>query len=243
MDRVVYYRPMAALATALFGKIGRISLIKLFFQEKSMDSIWTNLSTGMRRLFLLIGSLVIIVAVGLQFQVSSQGDLSDTYPKGFRGGTCTIESDSLVVGYSGYFLSGNYEIPENASSAMSVPVLCGKIPGPGIMDVTIDLLYPGSAREWPLTITFAKTEGSAPPKTLLTIPEKTYGSGIITQVLNIGETGEYRLYLSGKDRNQVDFTLEIPIIVGTPWYESIAQLWPLLVLMGVAFLFHIFRRL
>ena len=197
----------------------------------------------MRRFFLLIGSLVIVVAVGLQFHVSSQGDLSDTYPKGFRGGTCTIESDSLVVGYSGYFISGNYEIPENASSAMSVPVLCGKIPGPGTLDVTIDLLYPESAREWPLTMTFAKMEGGAPSKTLLTVPQETYGSGIVTQVLSIGETGEYRLYLTGKDSNQADFTLEIPIMVGTQWYEDIAQLWPLFVLMGVAFLFHIFRKL
>jgi hypothetical protein len=176
-----------------------------------MDSIWANLSTGMRRFLVLAGSLSIIVAVGLQFHVSSQGDQSNTYPKGFRGGTCTIESESLVVGYSGYFIPGNYEIPENASSAMSVPVLCGKIPGPGTLDVTIDLLYPESAREWPLAMRLAKMEGGTPSKTLVTTPPGIHESGIITQVLSIVETGEYRLYLSGKDENQADFTLEIPI--------------------------------
>ena len=86
-------------------------------------------------------------------------------------------------------------------------------------------------------------EGSTPSKTLATIPAGIYESGIITQVLNIGETGEYRLYLSGKDKNQTDFTLEIPITVGTSLYESIVQFWPLLLLIVVAVFFNIFRKL
>lgn len=208
-----------------------------------MNSIWANLSTGMRRLLVLAGSLAVVIAVGLQFHVSSQGDMSGTYPKGFRGGTCTIESESLVIGYSGYFIPGDYEIPENATGAMSVPVLCGKIPGPGILDVTIDLLYPEAMREWPVAMTLAKMDDGAPSKTLLTVPSTTYESGIITQVLNITETGKYRFYLSGKDANQADFTLEIPIAVGTQWYEGIVQFWPLLLLLGSAVLFHIFRKL
>ena len=197
----------------------------------------------MRRFLILIGSLAVIVAVGLQFHVSSQGDQSNTYPKGFRGGTCTIESDSLVIGYSGYFIPGDYEIPEDATGAMSVPVLCGKIPSPGTLDVTIDLLYPESAREWPLAMKLAKMEGSAPSNTLLTIPPRTYESGIITQVLRIAEMGEYRLYLSGKDGNQADFTLEIPIRVGTPWYEGIVQFWPMLLLIVAAIFYQVFRKL
>lgn len=208
-----------------------------------MDSIWANLSTGMRRFLILSGSLAVIVAVGLQFHVSSQGDVSDTYPKGFRGGTCTIESASLVIGYSGYFIPGDYEIPEDATGAMSVPVLCGKIPGPGILDVTIDLLYPESAREWTLTMALAKMEGSIPSNTLLTIPPRTYESGTITQVLRIAELGEYRLYLSGKDGNQADFALEIPITVGMPWYEGFAQFWPMFVLVVAAILYQVFRKL
>lgn len=208
-----------------------------------MDSIWANLSTGMRRLLVLTASLAVIVAVGLQFHVSSQGDQSNTYPKGFRGGTCTIESESLVIGYSGYFIPGDYAIPENASSAMSVPVLCGKIPGPGTLDVTIDLLYPESTREWPLAMRLAKMEAGKPSKTLVTIPARVYEAGTITQALRIGEMGEYRLYLSGKDENQADFMLEIPITVGTQWYENIAQFWPLLLLIVAAIVFHIFRKL
>ena len=126
---------------------------------------------------------------------------------------------------------------------MSVPVLCGKIPSPGTLDVTIDLLYPESARERPLTMRLAKMEGDAPSNTLLTIPPRTYESGTVTQVLRLEETGEYRLYLSGKDGNQADFTLEIPIVVGTPWYEGFAQFWPMFVLVVATILYHIFRRL
>ena len=107
-----------------------------------MASIWTNLSTGRRPFLVLTPSLAVIAAIGLQFHVSSQGGMSNTYPKGFRGGTCTIGSESVVIGYSGYFIPGDYAIPENATSAMSVPVLCGKIPGPGTVDVAIDLLAP-----------------------------------------------------------------------------------------------------
>jgi hypothetical protein len=197
----------------------------------------------MRRFLVLTGALAVITAIVLQFNVSSQGDQSDTYPKGFRGGTCTIESEPLVVGYSGYFIPGDYEIPENANSAMSVPVLCGKIPSPGMLDVTIDLLYPESAREWSLAMRLAKMEGGTPSKTLVTIPAAVYEAGTITQVLRIGETGEYRLYLSGKDGNQTDFTLEIPITVGTPWYGNITQFWPLLAAIAAAIVFYIFRRL
>ncbi len=208
-----------------------------------MNSMWENLSVGTRRLMVLGLSLAVIVAVGLQFHVSSQGDMSGTYPKGFRGGTCTIESESLVIGYSGYFIPADYEIPENATSAMSVPVLCGKIPGPGILDVTIDLLYPEAAREWPLAMTLARMDGDAPVKTLMTVPPKIYETGIITQVLNMGEAGQYRLYLSGKDGNGADFTLEIPITVGTQWYEGIPQLWPLFLLIAAAIVYRVFRRL
>jgi hypothetical protein len=77
----------------------------------------------------------------------------------------------------------------------------------------------------------------------MTIPEAVYGAGTITQALRIGETGEYRLYLSGKDGNQSDFMLEIPITVGTPWYGNAAQFWPLLAAVAAAIVLHIFRKL
>lgn len=196
-----------------------------------MSIIWSNLSKGVRRALVLIGSLAIIVVIGLQFHVSSQGDLSTSYPKGFRGGTCTIESGNLLVGYSGYFIPADYATPSDEMSAMPVPVLCGKIPSPGELDVTIDLLHPESVREWPLTMMLAKIENDKPTKTLLTIPARTYESGIITQVFKIDETGEYMLYLSGKNKDQAEFVLEIPITVGIQWYETLLEFWPMLLLI------------
>jgi hypothetical protein len=108
-----------------------------------------------RLLFFGIATLAVMLLVGTQFQVSSQGDSSATYPKGFRGGTCTVQSDALLVGYSAYFIPADYAIPENAISAVSVPVLCGKVPKPGTLGVTIDLLYPESARNRPLALSWS----------------------------------------------------------------------------------------
>ena len=45
-----------------------------------------------------IGVFLLFITFGALYQASSQGDFSDTYPKGFRGGTCTIESDTLMIG-------------------------------------------------------------------------------------------------------------------------------------------------
>ena len=86
-------------------------------------------------------------------------------------------------------------------------------------------------------------ENSAPSDALLTVPPRIYEFGTITRVLSIAELGEYKLYLSGKDGNQADFTLEIPIIVGAPWYDGIPQLWPVFLLIAAAILYRIFRKL
>ena len=76
-----------------------------------------------RPLLIVIGMLAVMVFTGIQLHVSGQGDLSETYPKGFRGGTCTIESDTLLIGYSAYFIPADYAIP----AARSVDLL--SIPG------------------------------------------------------------------------------------------------------------------
>ncbi|WON73704.1 hypothetical protein [Nitrosospira sp. Is2] len=202
-----------------------------------------KLSMRARLLFIGIATLAVMLFVGTQFQVSSQGDSSTTYPKGFRGGTCTIESDALLVGYSAYFIPADYAIPENAISAVSVPVLCGKVPKPGTLGVTIDLLYPESARNRPLALSLVRMEENASKRTILSIPPRSYETGILTHVMQIDSTGEYRLYLSGKNENQVEFRLEIPITVGTPWYGGIATFWPMLLLTIAAIVFYNFRKI
>lgn len=208
-----------------------------------MTKIWANLSIGMQRFLITLGFLAAIVVIGLQFHVSSQGDMSATYPKGFRGGTCTIASESLLIGYSGYFIPEDYEVPEGAMNAMPVSILCNKISSPGTLDITIDLLYPESARKWPMVVTLSKMEGGAPVKTLLTVPERTYDSGIITQILSISEIGEYKIYLSGQNDQQADFELEIPFTVGLRWYEGIVQFWPIFALLATAMFFINLKRI
>jgi hypothetical protein len=207
--------------------------------------IETGKKLSMRARLLLIGisTIMVMLFVGTQFQVSSQGDSSTTYPKGFRGGTCTIESDALLVGYSAYFIPANYAIPDDAISAVSVPVLCGKVPDPGTLNVTIDLLYPESARTWALALSLVGIGENASQRTILAIPPRIYETGILTQVMQIEATGEYKLYLSGKDENQVEFRMEIPITVGNHWYERFVTFWPMLLLTIAAIVFYNFRKI
>ena len=141
-----------------------------------MTAIWQNLSIHTRRLMIAISTLMVIILIGMQFHVSSQGDMSETYPKGFRGGTCTIESDTLLIGYSAYFIPKDYEIPQDALSAMSVPILCGKVPSPGILSITIDLLYPVSVRERSVALSLFREADGKLGKALVSIKTKNYHS-------------------------------------------------------------------
>ena len=208
-----------------------------------MTAIWQNLSIHTRRLMIAISTLMVIILIGMQFHVSSQGDMSETYPKGFRGGTCTIESDTLLIGYSAYFIPKDYEIPQDALSAMSVPILCGKVPSPGILSITIDLLYPVSVRERSVALSLFREADGKLGKALFSIPAKNYHSGSISLEIHVDEPGEYVLHLSGVDENQLDFRLVIPITVGSRWYEGIVQFWPLLLLCAAAVHIYNFRRI
>lgn len=208
-----------------------------------MITIWQTLSVNIQRLFMVIIVLTCVVLIGMQFHVSSQGSMSDTYPKGFRGGTCTIESDTLLVGYSAYFIPGDYSIPEDAMSAMSIPVLCGKVPGPGLLSITVDLLYPVSIREQPVAVSLARKNGETAMEPFLSIPARNYQSGIITQEVRVIEPGEYILRLSGADKHKTEFHLAIPITVGTRWYEAFTPYWPMFLLCAAAIFLYNLKRL
>ncbi|MDE2367300.1 MAG: hypothetical protein KGM95_10240 [Betaproteobacteria bacterium] len=178
------------------------------------------------RLLVVTGLVTLMVAAGTQFHVSSQGDRSSTYPKGYRGGTCTIETEALLVGYSAYFIPNDYEIPDDPTSAKTVPVLCGKVPSPGTLNVTLDLLYPESARNAPLGLRLIKLSDQNAEHELLSIPPQAYRSGTLTQAFKFDAVGQYALYLDGKLPNEAEFKLQIPIKVGTDWRDYAAKYWP-----------------
>ena len=186
---------------------------------------WRRLPPRMR-LLVVTGFVALMVAVGAQFHVSSQGDRSSTYPKGYRGGTCTIETETLLVGYSAYFIPSDYEIPNDPTSAKAVPVLCGKVPSPGTLNVTLDLLYPESARHAPLALRLVKLPDKNGEQELLSIPPQMYESGTLTQAFKFDSVGQYALYLDGKLPNDTQFKLQIPIKVGTDWKDYAARYWP-----------------
>jgi hypothetical protein len=193
---------------------------------------WRKLPPG-TRLLAVTGFVALMVAVAAQFHVSSQGDRSSTYPKGYRGGTCTIETETLLVGYSAYFIPRDYEIPDDPTSAKAVPVLCGKVPSPGTLNVTLDLLYPESARYAPLALRLVKLSDKNGEQELLSIPPQAYGSGTLTQAFKFDSVGQYALYLDGKRPAGKEFKLQIPIKVGTDWKDYAAKYW----LQALVFLF------
>jgi hypothetical protein len=117
------------------------------------------------------------------------------------------------------------------------------VPEPGILDVTIDLLYPESARNWALALSLVRMEKDGSAKAVFSVPPRSYERGSITQAIRIGETGDYRLYLYGKDENQAEVRMEIPVTVGTKWYESITSFWPMLLLIMAAVIFYNFRKI
>lgn len=177
------------------------------------------------RLLVVMGFVALMMAAGAQFHVSSQGDRASTYPKGYRGGTCTIETEALMVGYSAYFVPNDYEIPEDPSSAKAVPVLCGKVPNLGTLNVTLDLLYPESARNAPLALRLVKLSQPGSEHELLSVPPQAYQSGTLTQAFRFDSVGQYALYLDGKLPNDTNFKMEIPIKVGTDWRDYAARYW------------------
>lgn len=181
---------------------------------------------------LLIAVLSAFIAFGLLYRTSSQGDLSETYPKGFRGGACTIESEMLIIGYSGYYLPEDYQSPDDLRSP-HVPVQCGKIPEPSSLNISIDLLYPESARDFSLALRLVKLEvdekENQREQPIMSVPARQHPSGVITVAFKLSELGHYVLYLEGKNTEDADLQVKIPMQVGLDWKNHLRNaLSPLL---------------
>jgi hypothetical protein len=191
-----------------------------------------------RQYFLIACVIAVFIAIGVFLGTSSQGDFSDTYPKGFRGSTCTIEAETMTVGYSSYYLPDEYTIADDEPRTPYIPVQCDRIPEPGMLNITIDLLYPESSRDFLFTLRLVKlTETEAVENSagdvdvheehgILLVPEQTYQSGVITQALRLDDAGQYRLYLDGKDATGARYQVKIPIKVGTEWKDEIRNFLP-----------------
>ena len=181
---------------------------------------------------LLIAVISVFIAFGLLYRTSSQGDLSETYPKGFRGGACTIESEMLIIGYSGYYLPEDYQSPDDLRSP-HVPVQCGKIPEPASLNISIDLLYPESARDFSLALRLVKLEidekENQREQPIMSVPARQHPSGVITVAFKLSELGQYVLYLEGKNTENADLQVKIPMQVGLDWKNHLRNaLSPLL---------------
>lgn len=190
--------------------------------------IRSKFSSHKLMLVILIGIIFSVLAFGMFYGTSSQGDSAETYPKGFRGGACTIETENLIIGYSGYYLPSDYESPEDTLRSPHVPVQCGKVPEPAAVNISIDLLYPESARNFLLSQRLVKivtVEDMEKELEILSAPAQQYPSGVITQAFKLSEAGQYILYLEGKDTENVNIQVKVPLKVGLDWRDHFRKLF------------------
>jgi hypothetical protein len=177
-----------------------------------------------------ISIIVAFIAFGALLQSSSQGDSSETYPKGFRGNTCTIETETLTIGYSSYYLSDDYEVSDDEPRTPYIPVQCGKIPEPGMLNIAIDLLHPDSSRHVPLAMRLVKLtfldDENYEEHEVLSIPAQTHPSGVITQAFRLDETGQYFIYLNGESTDNHHYQLRVPVTVGHDWRDDVRNFLP-----------------
>ena len=174
-----------------------------------------------------VGVIAVFIAFGTLYRTSSQGDLSETYPKGFRGGACTIETEALTIGYSSYYLPKDYESSEDTIRSPYVPVQCGKVPEPATLNISIDLLYPESARDFLLELRLVQVEmdekKNQKEHEILSIPAQQHRSGVITLAFKLHEPGQYILYLNGKNTEDTDLQVKIPLQVGLNWTDHLRK--------------------
>ena len=177
-----------------------------------------------------VSIFVAFIAFGALLQVSSQGDSSDTYPKGFRGNTCTVETETLTIGYSSYYLSDEYEVSEDEPRTPYIPVQCGKIPQPGMLNISIDLLHPDSTRNVPLAMRLVRLvlldDEAIEEHEILSIPAQTYPSGVITHAFRLDEIGHYFIYLDGTSSNNTHYLVRVPVTVGHEWRDDVRNFLP-----------------
>mgnify|MGYP001166018739 CR=1 FL=1 len=174
-----------------------------------------------------VGVIAAFIAFGTLYRTSSQGDSSETYPKGFRGGACTIETKALIIGYSGYYLPEDYESSEDTIRSPYVPVQCGKVPEPATLNISIDLLYPESARDFLLGLRLVQIEmdenENQKEHEMLSVPAQQHLSGVITLAFKLREPGQYILYLNGKNTEDTGLQVEIPLQVGLNWKDHLKK--------------------
>ncbi|MCP5244292.1 MAG: hypothetical protein H6937_02720 [Burkholderiales bacterium] len=177
-----------------------------------------------------VSIFVAFITFGALLQVSSQGDSSDTYPKGFRGNTCTVETETLTIGYSSYYLSDEYEVSEDEPRTPYIPVQCGKIPQPGMLNISIDLLHPDSTRNVPLAMRLVRLvlldDEAIEEHEILSIPAQTYPSGVITHAFRLDEIGHYFIYLDGTSSNNTHYLVRVPVTVGHEWRDDVRNFLP-----------------
>lgn len=165
---------------------------------------------------------------------------------------CIIANDFYAVHFSTYIQPEKGE--QTADSKAAFVPYCQKIPHPGKMFFTADLID-RDIRTTPIAIRLVEVEktGKNPPEeyqeisTVAEIPAKLYPRGAVEAQANIDKNGDYLLYLLIGDAIQEDDQFKVPLEVGVDPYALPTQtilflgLGAIIIVLGGFFIYTKFK--
>ena len=121
-----------------------------------MTKIWQNFSVHRQRLLIIMVMLMSIVVIGMQFHVSSQGICQKLIPRVFV--VVPVRSHPIhcwsAIQLILFPMITRYRLMRWARCPFRS--VCGKVPSPGLLSITIDLLHPISMREQHVALSLFK---------------------------------------------------------------------------------------
>lgn len=161
----------------------------------------------------------------------------------FHGhGSCTIETGTFPVEFAAYQVPGPGE-----DQNLAIHPHCDHIPTAGAVRLSVDLMEPPE-REMPLALRLVKVDGNQ-EKELVSVPAKTYASGIVALETQLDQDGQYALLLDfDKSEKYAGGKIRIPLHVGEggghgfPWLGAGVGLILLLAAGGGTYYYWLNRR-
>jgi len=158
--------------------------------------------------------LLLTLTFGRVVPLRAQEDVDD-----FEGLSCVMKKDALAIHLSVY--------QARSDEGKEWTTYCQDIPRTGKTTLVFDLLYQ-SMRAMPLAVRVVEVSEGAEPKILLSVPAKTYPSGVVTIETAFDRPGQYSAIVGVEDfgseggQTRTADTISFPLRVGTP--DSVAAL-------------------
>ena len=175
----------------------------------------------MKRSFIVVALWVFAATLPAHAQLMLHGD------HGAMTGCHTMQNNHDVH-YTAYL------IPSGAGQSLLLEWLCEKVPSPGLLRATIDLMD-DNGREIPVAVTLVQisADDAAQGAKLLELPPKIYPAGSIEIDHEIKTSGRYEFQIGFGKNPLADELVKIPFSVGEGGAEA-SLLWQILLVAALA---------